>query len=659
MKNRYLFSLVFLLAFQSLKAANIFSNPGFENGQDWWGFQTPDGLAVIDYLSSEARTGSNAAHIQVTQAASSNYQIQLNAPSNWAAENGVKYILGFYAKADRDVSIHVAAQDGPPSYGYRTGSDFSLSTGWRYIEMIYTSDVEGEGALRFNIFAGAAAANYYFDDFSLEVVQDTELGTPVPPTEGAYYTDVYRNMFLEMGKSESTINNKVDAAFQQLFHGNASTEAVYFEVAPDMAFIKDIASNDVRSEGISYGMMIAVQLDKKEEFDRLWKFAKTYMQHQSGPRQGYFAWQVEAAPPYGIMDPNSAPDGEEYMAMSLFFAAHRWGNGSGIFDYEAEAQQLLHDMLNLESRNGGVVDQLRNMFDKNRKQVVFVPRGDLADFSDPSYHLPAFYKLWSFWADADNRFWADAADTSRAYFLRAMHPQTGLVTDYMTFDGAPQAVNFNENSVNFAYDSWRVIGNIAMDAHWFGNSWHSAQVDKLLTFFNSQGANYPALYHQDGTPTNGTHTSSGLYAMNGAGTLASNNSQAWNFVDRLYNQALPTGQYRYYDGLLHMLALLHASGNFKIWKPEITTSVWERTGNRMEINVYPNPASSGTISIQSESIQNGQLELKDLTGKTLIQTRLTEGKVEVSVENLQGGVYFVHIKDARNNSFTERIIIKK
>lgn len=38
-----------------------------------------------------------------------------------------------------------------------------------------------------------------------------------------------------------------------------------------MGYIEDILNNDVRTEGMSYGMMIAVQLDKKTEFDRLWK----------------------------------------------------------------------------------------------------------------------------------------------------------------------------------------------------------------------------------------------------------------------------------------------------------------------------------------------------------------------------------------------------
>ena len=30
---------------------------------------------------------------------------------------------------------------------------------------------------------------------------------------------------------------------------------------------------------------------------------------------------------------------------------------------------------------------------------------------------------------------------------------------------------------------------------------------------------------------------------------------------------LATGQYRYYDGLVHYLSILHLTGNFKIWKP--------------------------------------------------------------------------------------------
>ena len=39
-----------------------------------------------------------------------------------------------------------------------------------------------------------------------------------------------------------------------------------------------------------------------------------------------------------------ASDGEEYFAMALFFAAHRWGNGKGIYNYRAEADKILRGM---------------------------------------------------------------------------------------------------------------------------------------------------------------------------------------------------------------------------------------------------------------------------------------------------------------------------
>ena len=38
----------------------------------------------------------------------------------------------------------------------------------------------------------------------------------------------------------------------------------------DKADILDLGNQEVRSEGMAFGMMIAVQLDKQEEFDKLW-----------------------------------------------------------------------------------------------------------------------------------------------------------------------------------------------------------------------------------------------------------------------------------------------------------------------------------------------------------------------------------------------------
>ena len=106
----------------------------------------------------------------------------------------------------------------------------------------------------------------------------------------------------------------------------------------------DWANNDARTEGMSYGMMIAVQLDQKREFDALWNWANTYMlvTDPKNPTVGYFAWSMGTDNSARSTGP--APDGEEYFVMSLYFAAHRWGNGKGIYNYQAQADKILRGM---------------------------------------------------------------------------------------------------------------------------------------------------------------------------------------------------------------------------------------------------------------------------------------------------------------------------
>src|SRR5690606_34775980 len=113
-------------------------------------------------------------------------------------------------------------------------------------------------------------------------------------------------------------------------------------------------NNDVRSEGMSYGMMIAVQVDRKDDFDALWNWAKSHMYHASPrhPGHGYFSWQMR--PDGTAIDENPAPDAEEYFATALLFASHRWGNGKGIYDYRKEAFAILDAMKNRKSIAGTV-----------------------------------------------------------------------------------------------------------------------------------------------------------------------------------------------------------------------------------------------------------------------------------------------------------------
>lgn len=385
--------------------------------------------------------------------------------------------------------------------------------------------------------------------------------SPSPTQTPSFASGVYRNLFREyLGKTDAEVQEKLEAAWQQLFYGEDTTQRVYYPVGEDMAYIEDIGNGDVRTEGMSYGMMIAVQLDKKEEFDRLWKWTKTYMYQSEGPYKGYFAWHC--TPDGQKLAANPASDGEEWFVMALLFAAGRWGNGEGIFNYQEQAQQILDTMLHKNEESDGIVT---NMFDPQTKQVVFVPSGRNATFTDPSYHLPAYYELWARWAARDNAFWAEAAQASRAFFRQAAHPETGLMPDYANFDGTPVKDPEHED---FRFDAWRTLANVAVDYAWFAaDSWQVEQSNRVLAFLAAQDVDtFPNQYTLDGQPLSADH-STGLVAMAAVAALVADPELGRPFVQALWDSRIPAGKWRYYDGMLYLLALLHVSGNFKIYAP--------------------------------------------------------------------------------------------
>lgn len=402
-------------------------------------------------------------------------------------------------------------------------------------------------------------------------------GKPSSTGAGAFATGHYRNLFAEAGHSPTEIQAKITNAFQQLFHGSPHSEAVYFTAGTnangELAYIHDIASNDVRSEGMSYGMMIAVQLNQKTEFDALWNWAKTWMYHAAPehPAFGYFSWSMKTN---GLPnDEMPAPDGEEYFATALYFAAGRWGNSAGIYNYHAEADRILTDLRHRSVVKGKTIKGEQTagaIFHPTHRMVRFTPDLENSEHTDPSYQLPAFYELWArVGPSPDRSFWKEAATASREFLCRAAHPVTGLTPEYANFDGTPWLAPWNPRSADFVADAWRTAMNWSVDWAW----WHAdvrqpKLSDRLQAFFESQGmTNYSSRFTLAGQPLGRDH-STGLVAMNATGSLAATHPRAQQFVEALWHAPIPTGRYRYYDGMLYLLAMLHCSGEFQIWSPK-------------------------------------------------------------------------------------------
>ena len=451
--------------------------------------------------------------------------------------------------------------------------------------------------------------------------------------QGSFKTGKYRNLFAEQGHSPAEVHAKIERAFQQLFHGDALAERVYFEAGSNangpLGYMTDWANNDARTEGMSYGMMIAVQMDKKREFDALWNWSNTYMliTDPKNPNVGYFAWSMNTDGTPRSTGP--APDGEEYYATALLFAAHRWGSGQGIYNYQEQADRILTGMrhhpvvtetgpfkihpedqpftfpnalpspnnterqqsqadLAIELKGEGKTPPQNGfrrppgagqmtprpstagpMLEEDHNMIRFVPDVGPGN-TDASYHLPAFYELFARWGPPEDRdYWAKAADVSRDMFFKVVGSTTGLSPDRNNFDET-QITGRNGGPTPFGYDSWRTVSNWSVDYNWWHKDAHETILsNRIQKFLIGEGiSTFADRYTLGGKPLSTRH-SVGMVAATTVGSLAATPGAAEKaFVEELWRTPIPVGDQRYFDGMLYIMSMLHCSGEFQIWMPK-------------------------------------------------------------------------------------------
>jgi len=374
---------------------------------------------------------------------------------------------------------------------------------------------------------------------------------------GAFYTGNYRNVLVELGYDKEDVEKRLNDLFDEMFY---SDTRIFEEVSEDKGYITDTGWDDVRTEGMSYGMMFCVQMNKKKEFDQIWNWAKTYMYQTEGQYKGYFAWSHNLDGSRRFEGP--APDGEEFFAMALFFASARWGDGEAPYNYSEQARELLSICIHKGENEPGCP-----MWDPRNKQIRFIPE---ADFTDPSYHLPHFYELFALMCNPeDKEFWEEAAAASREYLHHACHEKTGLSAEYAEYDGSPR---LKSGKGHYFSDAYRTVANMALDNSWFDkDDWQRENADKVQTFFceNVPDHNY-ITYAVDGTPIPekpAMHPVA-IIATNAAASLASEGKYRKECVDLFWNTPLRKDKRRYYDNCLYFFAMLALSGHYRIYLPE-------------------------------------------------------------------------------------------
>ena len=344
-------------------------------------------------------------------------------------------------------------------------------------------------------------------------------------------------------------DERIAAAFDTIFSDPAGR--FYREKDGDSGFLEDTGNRDARTEGMSYGMMMCVQTDRRDLFDKLWTFSKRYMLQTEGPNAGYFAWSVT---PEGVHNAEGpAPDGEEYFAAALFLAARRWKRD----EYADEARTILRHCLHQAELAGG-----SPMWFPDSALIKFVPDSEI---TDPSYHLPHFYRLFAELADEGDRpFWARAAAASEAYITASAHPETGLSPEYADCSGAPVLL-FGKPWPWYS-DAYRVLLNIGLDSAWGGRRpAYGAIACAAQRFLRTQlpEENYRALM-LDGTRTDepAMHPTA-ITACCAASVLAGECEASDLWLERFAALPMRGGERRYYDNCLYFFALLMLTGRYR------------------------------------------------------------------------------------------------
>jgi len=319
---------------------------------------------------------------------------------------------------------------------------------------------------------------------------------------------------------------------------------------------KGLDAGSTVSEGIGYGMLIAVYMNDQPLFDELWKYEQQFLS-----QYGLMNWNI-AADGSGPTMPNgkgAASDADEDMAFALLMADRQWGGKGSLGD----------SYLNIAK------DTIKKIWDHEIHQGKLLKPGDSWMTQDPwtlanvSYFAPSYYRAFA--AASGNSGWNDVVSTSYDTLEASLNSQNGnqsngLVPAWSTSKGVPTNAAFDGAPTNYQYDSCRTPFRIGLDYCINGEPRAQAYVAKTSQFFAAIGAaNIVDGYNLDGTPHAQNSTGQSA-AFLGPATVGAMSASSYSQLLEQGYSAVATRNLlvggEYYDGSWTMLSLLMLSGNF-------------------------------------------------------------------------------------------------
>lgn len=200
-------------------AANMLTNPAFENGLTDWSLQlnTP-AVATVAADTSIVAQGTASAHVDITTAGTAGWEVSFEQ-DNIPLTSGMSYQLQFWARSDAPRNITLNAQGGAPNYAqYGLQQSVAIDSNWTFYTLSFVSTATASDG-RIQFFVGDIAGNVWID------------GVTLTATPTSVYRRDYTNGVVLLNGSSTPQTVELGAGFQRF----SGTQAPMYQYIVDDA----------------------------------------------------------------------------------------------------------------------------------------------------------------------------------------------------------------------------------------------------------------------------------------------------------------------------------------------------------------------------------------------------------------------------------------
>jgi hypothetical protein len=236
--------------------------------------------------------------------------------------------------------------------------------------------------------------------------------------------------------------------------------------------------DDAVSEGISYGMFLALYCNDSAYFNKVWDAGEKYMWNAGG----YYDWR-RGSNGGNVGDNGPAADADQDIALLLIFADQLvknkiWNSYTSVkgATYASRARDLLNTV------------RTSMIGSNNALQPGNWGPGNTT--INPGYFAPAFYRVFAEFDSANKASWENLIDGCYTMIAKSPGYDRGLVPDWFNFDGqSTGGAGYNAYFDGDALyrDAIRVFWRLGIDYLWYGEPRAKAFLDNSMNFIEKEG----------------------------------------------------------------------------------------------------------------------------------------------------------------------------